>query len=155
MKIPDNGHVELGTVQKLVYTQERKSLPFLLLSLKHTESRYLIMKNEFSTKSLVTMALFAALLCVSAYISIPLPNGSHLTLLNFVVLLIAFLFPVGQSALIISVWLLLGAIGIPVFISGASGVGYLFGGWGGYNLAFLVVAILVPLMRGREYRRIS
>lgn len=113
------------------------------------------MKNQFSTKSLVTMALFAALLCVSAYISIPLPNGSHLTLLNFVVLLIAFLFPVGQSALIISAWLLLGAIGVPVFISGASGIGYLFGGWGGYNLAFLVVAIIVPLVRGREYRRIS
>lgn len=111
------------------------------------------MNKQFSTKSLVTMALFAALLAVSAYISIPLPNGSHLTILNFVVLLIAFLFPVGQSALIIGVWLLLGAVGIPVFISGASGLGYLFGGWGGYNFAFLVVAIIVPLVRGREYQR--
>lgn len=99
------------------------------------------------------MALFAALLAVSAYISIPLPNGSHLTILNFVVLLIAFLFPVGQSALIVGVWLLLGAVGIPVFISGASGLGYLFGGWGGYNLAFLVIAIIVPLVRGKEYQR--
>ena len=46
-----------------------------------TESRILIMKEvtetknkpKFTTYSLVLMALFAAVLCVSAYISIPLP----------------------------------------------------------------------------------
>ena len=44
-------------------------------------------KKYFNTKSIVLMALFAALLCVSAYISIslPIPGAPHLTLVNFMV----------------------------------------------------------------------
>ena len=44
------------------------------------------------------MALFAALLCVSAYISIslPIPGAPHLTLVNFMVLLISFVLPAFQ-----------------------------------------------------------
>ncbi len=53
-------------------------------------------KPKFTTYSLVLMALFAAVLCVSAYISIPLPNGSHITLLNFVVTLISLIFPLSS-----------------------------------------------------------
>lgn len=110
---------------------------------------------KFNTRSLVIMALFAAILCVSAYISIPLPTGSHITFLNFMVLLIAFIFPLQQSALITLIWLLLGAVGVPVFIGGSAGIGYLTSGWGGYSFAFLIIAILVPLVRGKEYNRIS
>ena len=80
-------------------------------------------KTSFEAKSLVILALFAALLCVSAYISIPLPNGSHITALNFVVTIIALVFPLQQSLLISLVWLLLGAVGVPVFIGGGAGVG--------------------------------
>lgn len=112
------------------------------------------MKHKYSTKEIVTMALFASVLCVSAYISITLPNGSHITFLNFMVTLIALVFPVGQSFLIILVWMLLGAIGIPVFIGGNAGIGYLFSAFGGYSLAFLVVSILLPLFCEENYHRI-
>lgn len=113
-------------------------------------------KPAFSTYKLVTSALFAALLCISAYISIsiPLPGSPHITLLNFVIILIALLFAVKESFLIIFVWMLLGAIGIPVFIGGASGIGYLTGPWGGYTVSFLVTAIVLPLIRGGRYNRI-
>lgn len=111
------------------------------------------MNSKFTTRSLVTMALFAAILCVSAYISIPLPAG-HITFLNFVVLLIAFIFPLNQSVIILLIWLLLGAVGIPVFIGGSAGISYIVSGWGGYSIAFVLIAGLVPLVRGNEYRRI-
>ena len=62
-------------------------------------------KTTFTTQNLVLMALFAAVLCVSAYISIPLPNGSHITALNFVVTLIGLVFAVEQSFFISLVWL--------------------------------------------------
>ena len=65
-------------------------------------------KTTFTTQNLVLMALFAAVLCVSAYISIPLPNGSHITALNFVVTLIGLVFAVEQSFFISLVWLLHG-----------------------------------------------
>ena len=73
------------------------------------------MNTKFTTRSLVVMSLFAAIMCVSAYISIPLPAG-HLTLQNFTALLIAFIFPFQQSVIILCIWALLGIAGIPVFI---------------------------------------
>ncbi len=112
-------------------------------------------QTQSRTHTLVTMALFTAVLCVSAYISIPLPTGSHITFLNFIVLLIAFLFPVQQSFVITFVWLLLGAAGVPVFIGANSGVSYLIGGWGGYSFGFLSAAIFVPLLRRKEFHRVS
>ena len=107
-------------------------------------------RPQFQTRTLVIMALFAAVLCVSAYISIPLPTGSHITFLNFIVLLIALIFPMQQASLITLVWLLLGAVGVPVFIGGNAGISYLLSGWGG----FIFVAIVVPLLRSKEYNRI-
>ncbi|RKI40775.1 biotin transporter BioY [bacterium D16-51] len=100
------------------------------------------------------MALFTAVLCVSAYISIPLPTGSHITFLNFIVLLIAFLFPLKQSFLIVFTWLLLGAAGVPVFVGANAGISYLIGGWGGYSFGFLAAAVVIPLLRKKEFHRI-
>ena len=102
-------------------------------------------KTTFTTQNLVLMALFAAVLCVSAYISIPLPNGSHITALNFVV---------EQSFFISLVWLLLGAVGVPVFIGGQGGIGYLLGQYGGYSFAFVIIAIVLPIVCKRTYSRI-
>lgn len=112
-------------------------------------------KNKtLNTRSLVTMAMFAAILCVSAYISIPLPNGSHITALNFVVTLIILTFSVSQSVSIIAVWLLLGIVGVPVFIGGNAGIGYLLGSYGGYSFSFVLIAILIPLLAGKTYNRV-
>ncbi len=110
----------------------------------------------FALKDLTKMALFTALLCVSAYISftLPLPGSPHLTLLNFMIILISLLFSLQQSFCIILVWMLLGALGVPVFIGGGASFGYLVGPWGGYTFTFLLVALLLPVIRGKKYGRI-
>lgn len=113
-----------------------------------------ISKKNFSTQSLVFMAMFAALLCISAYISVPLPSGYNITLLNFMIVLISLLFPWEQSFLIIVVWMLLGSIGVPVFIGGKGGIGYLLSPVGGYTLSFLCVTLFVPFLRGVKYQRL-
>ena len=95
----------------------------------------MVSEKTFTSKALVIKALFAAVLCVSAYISIPLPTGAHITFLNFIVLLIALVFPWQDSLVITLLWLVLGAIGIPVFIGGNAGIGYLLSGWGGYSFS--------------------
>jgi biotin transport system substrate-specific component len=112
------------------------------------------MKQKFSTKSMVLVSLFAAVLCVSAYISVTLPNGSHITFLNFIVMIVVLVFSVQDSAAIVAVWLLLGAVGVPVFVGGNAGIGYLLSPYGGYSFSFLAVAVLLPLIRGKKYRRI-
>jgi biotin transport system substrate-specific component len=102
------------------------------------------------------MALFAAIICVSAYISIPLPlpGAPHITMQNFVILLIALLFPSVDAFLIILVWMLLGIIGLPVFIGGCSGIGYLLLPYGGYTVSYPLTGLLLPLLAGKSYNRI-
>ncbi len=107
------------------------------------------------TKKLVTNSLFAALLAISAFFSfsLPLPGAPHITLQNFIVFIIALLFPLADSFLIVLVWMLLGAIGLPVFIGGGAGFGYLIQPWGFYTVAFLFAAAILPLIRGKSYNR--
>lgn len=111
-------------------------------------------KNIFSTHSLAVMAMSAAILCISAYLSITLPNGLHITLLNFMITIITLLFPAKQAVCIIGVWLLMGLAGLPVFAGGLSGPGYLFGPYGGYNVAFFLTALFIPLLCGKNYHRL-
>ncbi len=112
--------------------------------------------DSISTRRLVTCALFTALLCISAYLSVPtpLPMAPKITMINFVLFLIALLFPLKESFLIVFVWFLLGIVGIPVFIGGGAGVGYLVAPYGAYTWAFPLVAIILPLIRGSKYMRI-
>ncbi|MFG6395024.1 MAG: biotin transporter BioY [Lachnospiraceae bacterium] len=109
--------------------------------------------NKLSTRCLVIMSMFAAVLCVSAYISIPLPNGTHITALTMIITIIVLTFPVRQSFSIILVWLLLGIAGVPVFVGGVAGIGYITGPYGGYSIGFLIISIFVPMLcTGRSNR---
>lgn len=114
------------------------------------------MKKSFTTLELVMMAMFTALLCGSAYLSIPtpLPGGAKLTMLNFMIILISLVFRLRDSAIIITLWMILGAIGIPVYIGGRVGLGYLFGPFGGYAFSFIITAIIIGLIKGKNYNRI-
>jgi len=113
-------------------------------------------KRLISTKDLVICALFAALLCISAYLSIPtpLPMAPKITMINFILFIIALLFPVRESFLIVLVWFLLGSVGLPVFIGGGAGIGYLIAPYGAYTWAFPIVALVLPLIKGSKYNRI-
>lgn len=112
--------------------------------------------RKISTKRMVYCALFAALLCIGAYISIPLPlpGAPHITMINFILFIIALLFAPADSILITMIWMILGIVGVPVFIGGKGGLGYLLQPWGAYTWAFPIVAIVLPLIRGRKYNRI-
>ena len=84
-------------------------------------------KQNFSTLELTKMALLTALICVSAYIVIPLPfSPASLTAQTLVVNLIALLLTPRQAAFTIVVYMLLGLSGLPVFSGGVGGPGKLF-----------------------------
>ncbi len=111
--------------------------------------------KRYSTRELVMMAMTIAVISICSYISIPIPpSGYHVTILNFAVMLIALIFPWDQSAMIIAAWLLLGITGLPVFVSGNAGIGYLTGPLGGYTVSFLPTAVLLSLLRGQKHDRI-
>ncbi len=97
------------------------------------------------------MALLAALLCVSSYISIQLPfSAVPITAQTLVINMIALLLKPKKAGITVAVWLLLGLVGLPVFSGGKGGFGVLAGATGGYIIGYLVSVILVSLLKGNK-----
>lgn len=98
------------------------------------------------------MALLVALMCVSAYIVIPLPfSPVPLTAQTLMVNLIAFLLSPLEAVLTIVVYLLLGFVGLPVFSGGMGGPAKLFGPTGGYLFAWIFAVWAMSYFKGKQY----
>ena len=96
-------------------------------------------KSRFSTRDMVYAAIFAALIAVCAWISIP--AAVPFTLQTLGVFLSVGLLGGRRGALAVLVYLLLGAVGAPVFSGFTGGIGALVGTTGGYILGFLLCAL--------------
>jgi biotin transport system substrate-specific component len=105
----------------------------------------------------VLIVLFSALIAISARIAIPLPfTEVPLTGQTLAVLLTGGVLGSRRGALALLLYLLEGAVGLPVFAPSAAlppGVGRLLGPTGGYLLAFPVVAGAVGLLAERGWDR--
>ena len=87
------------------------------------------------TVSLVRGALLVALLAASALITIPL-GPVPFTAQTLVVMVIALVCTPRQAALVMGVYLAVGAVGMPVFSGARGGVALLVGPTGGYLVGF-------------------
>jgi biotin transport system substrate-specific component len=101
-------------------------------------------KQLFTAKDITLIAMFAAFIAVCSYISIPL-GPVPFTLQTFAVFVVAAILGTKRGTLTVIIYILVGAIGIPVF-NGAGGVGVLAGSTGGYILGFILTALTVGLM---------
>lgn len=108
-------------------------------------------------KRLTFCALMAALTAVCAQITVPMPNGVPVTLQVFAVALTGYLLGAKYGAVTMLVYLLLGAVGVPVFSQFRGGVYMLVGKTGGYLWGFLpmtAVCGLAALSRAKgKWRR--
>ncbi|WP_196590911.1 biotin transporter BioY [Pectinatus frisingensis] len=103
----------------------------------------------FSIRNLTKMAVCIALCCVSAYISFPLPfTPGMVTALTLVMNLTAFLLSPKQTFIVILGYILLGIVGLPVFVGGTAGLGKILGPTGGFIIAFAVAYPIVSLLKG-------
>ena len=91
------------------------------------------------TYRIVYTGIFAVLLVICSWISIP--TMIPFTLQTFGVFLTVLLLGGKQGTISIFVYLLLGAVGIPVFSNFGAGLGYLLGNTGGYAIGFLFVGL--------------
>lgn len=97
------------------------------------------------------MALLAALLCVSSYISIRLPFSMvPITAQTLVINLAALLLKPQKAGITVGIWILLGLVGLPVFSGGNGGFGVLAGATGGYIIGYLAAAIIISFVKGRR-----
>lgn len=114
-----------------------------------------MMNQKFSVQELTTMALLAALLCVSSYISIQLPfSAVPITAQTLIVNLIALLLKPKKAGITVGIWILLGLVGLPVFSGGKGGFGVLAGPTGGYIIGYLVAVMIIALIRGNKNKAI-
>lgn len=112
------------------------------MSEKATESMA-IKPNALSTKDLALTALFVAVMAVCSWISIP--ATVPFTLQTFGVFISIGLLGGKRGTLAILIYLLLGAIGLPVFSGFTGGIGHLLGPTGGYIIGFIFSALLMWL----------
>ena len=97
-------------------------------------------------KSMVKILSSLILICLSAQIELSIPItdvGIPFSLQSLVVFIVsAFLIP--REALIsLLLYLLLGAVGMPVFADGASGINHILGSSGGFLYGFLISSLFI------------
>lgn len=93
-------------------------------------------------KKISLCALFSAIIAAAAFIFIPTPFGVNLTMQIFAVCLAGFCLGAKGGFAAVFVYLLIGAMGLPIFSSFSGGIGVLFGTSGGFLWGFLAVALL-------------
>ena len=104
--------------------------------------------KHLQAKQLAVCALFAALTAVCSQIQIPLP-AIPINLALFAVHLCAALLAPRYAALSMAAYILLGAVGVPVFASFGSGPAVLFGKTGGYIIGYILCVAIVGLLSRR------
>ena len=93
------------------------------------------MQNK--TYHIVYTGIFAVLLAICSWLSVP--TLIPFTLQTFGVFFTILMLGGKQGTFSILIYLLLGAVGIPVFSNFGAGLGYLLGNTGGYIIGFLLI----------------
>lgn len=101
-------------------------------------------KTNSKITDMVYIGLSAAIIAVCSWISIPLTVP--ITLQTMGVVLISGLFGAKRGTLSTLLYILIGAIGVPIFSGFKSGFGVLLGSTGGYIIGFIFMALIVGIV---------
>lgn len=109
--------------------------------------------NRQKTLDMVYIAIFAVIIAVCSWISVPMVVP--FTLQTFGVFAPSACSAV-KGTLSVLIYVLLGAVGVPVFAGFSSGIGTLFGVTGGYIMGFIFTALiywLITAIFGKSFGR--
>ena len=118
---------------------------------KHLSNAILWQKGgeEMKARNMALCGLFAAILTVCAWISIPV-GDMVITLQTFGIFLTLGLLGGRYGSVTLLVYLLLGAVGAPVFSGFRGGLGALLGTTGGYIFGFMLTCLFYWLITSRK-----
>lgn len=106
--------------------------------------------SNMNLRMTVYVALFTSLIIIGGYISVPIPVGPvPIILADFFVMVTGLFLGFKWGLTSVALYLSLGALGLPVFSSGTSGLAVLFGPTGGYLFGYLLVAASVGFISSR------
>ncbi|GAA0704307.1 biotin transporter BioY [Paraclostridium ghonii] len=110
---------------------------------------------KLNTKDLIICAMFASITAILAQIAIPLPFSTvPLTMQVFAVTISGVIIGAKKGFISQVIYILLGAIGMPVFAQMSGGAGIIFGYTGGFIMAFPLMALLIGYI-SEKYNSIS
>ena len=96
-------------------------------------------------RNMALCALFAALLCVCAWVSVPV-GSTVITMQTFGIFLTLCVLGGKRGSIAVALYLLLGIVGLPVFSGFRGGLGALMDATGGYIAGFLAAALIYWLV---------
>jgi biotin transport system substrate-specific component len=110
---------------------------------------------RIALKTRLTVVAATALVAICAHIAVPLGfTPVPVTMQTFAVLLLGLLFTPGAAFACLALYLVEGAVGLPVFSPhGPGGIAQLLGPTGGYLLSYPFAAALTSLLYRRGGRR--
>lgn len=100
-------------------------------------------------KEMCVTAIFAALICIAAPFSVNIGSLVPISLATLAVYIVSGMLDVKCSVAAVAVYIMLGAVGLPVFSGFSGGVQKLFGVTGGYIIGYLALAGIVSLMTSK------
>lgn len=98
-------------------------------------------RQKNKTRDMVYIALFTVIIIICAWIVIPM--AVPFTLQLFAVFLTVSVLGGKRGCMAVLLYLLLGAVGLPVFSGFTGGIGWLLGNTGGYLMGFLAAALVM------------
>jgi len=110
-----------------------------------------ITKQGLSIREICYIGIFVAIMAVCAQVSIPFPGGVPFTLQTWAVYLAGVILGAKKGTIAVLVYILLGAMGVPVFTQFRSGLGTLFGATGGFIMSFPIMAFIAGTARNRNH----
>lgn len=97
------------------------------------------------TKEVVCAGMFTAVLAILSQLSIPMPSGVPITLQTFAFALTGVVLSWKLGLVSTIVYILLGAVGVPVFCEFSGGLHVLAGYTGGFIWGFLILVYLCAI----------
>ncbi|MDE6732871.1 MAG: biotin transporter BioY [Oscillospiraceae bacterium] len=101
-------------------------------------------ENLFTVRVMVFMAIFAAIICIAAPVSVqvgPIP----ITLATFAIYLAGAILGGKRGMIAVIVYIMLGAVGLPVFSNFNGGFTALLGPTGGYIIGYIPLVLLTGI----------
>ena len=109
-------------------------------------------KKQISIKTMALIAIFSAITCILAPLSIPI-GLVPISLTNLVIYFSLYILGTWKGTASYIIYLLIGLVGLPVFSGFTSGPGKLFGPTGGYLIGFIPLTIIAGIFIEKFYSK--
>ena len=106
--------------------------------------------DHVKIRDMVFIAVFTAIIAALSQVSIPMPNMVPITLQTFAVSLAGYFLGAKKGVASVGVYVMLGAVGAPVFASFKGGFAVLIGYTGGFIWGFIPLAFLCGILADKK-----